>query len=77
MKMFSNIFQKFFPKQSIILLGRWKIHNCPNSINIKIDSSNIDHCGICTFTKNKTLISTNSQDKMFENTINTFFKWYK
>ena len=26
--------------------------NRPNSINIKIDSSNTDHCGTCTFTKN-------------------------
>jgi hypothetical protein len=72
--MFVNIFQKFFPKQSIVLLGRWKLHNCPKSINIKIDSSNTDHCGTCSFTNNNKLVSTNSQDKMFEDTINTFFK---
>ena len=53
MKILVNMFQKFFPKQSTILLGRWKLHNCPNSINIKIDSSNTDHCGTCTYTENK------------------------
>jgi hypothetical protein len=53
MKIFINIFQKFISKQSVVLLGRWKLHNCPNSINIKIDSSNTDHCGTCTLTNNK------------------------
>ena len=52
MKIFINMFQKLFHTQPITLLGRWKLHNCPNSINIKIDSSNTDHCGTCTFTKN-------------------------
>jgi len=29
------------------LLGRWKIDNCINQINNKIDLSNEDHCGPC------------------------------
>lgn len=28
-------------------LGRWKIENCTNKINNKIDLSNEDHCGPC------------------------------
>ena len=45
------------------MLGRWKLHNCPNSINIKIDSSNTDHCGTCTFIKDKINISKSDINK--------------
>ncbi len=28
-------------------LGRWRIEQCPNKINTKIDLANEDHCGPC------------------------------
>lgn len=34
-------------------LGRWRIEQCPNKINTKIDWANEDHCGPCGDYKNK------------------------
>jgi len=34
-------------------LGRWRIEQCPNKINMKIDLANEDHCGPCGNYKSK------------------------
>jgi hypothetical protein len=47
MKIIHNFLSKIFIKDSGLLLGRWSINYCPNNINKKIDSGNIDHCGPC------------------------------
>lgn len=28
-------------------LGRWNIHSCSKTINMKIDMANMDNCGPC------------------------------
>jgi hypothetical protein len=43
---FKNILQRFIPKMPS--LGRWFISKDPKHINIKLDFSNEDHCGICS-----------------------------
>lgn len=45
-----NIVSKYV-KYNKIQLGRWNIENCVIKTNIKIDSANYDHCGICTYNK--------------------------
>jgi hypothetical protein len=37
----------FFNNKNVRPLGRWKIENCDNKLNRKIDMSNEDHCGPC------------------------------
>jgi hypothetical protein len=53
MKLLTLLKNKFLPKQSIILLGRWNIVYCDKKINKKIDLSNEDHCGACDIYKYK------------------------
>jgi hypothetical protein len=38
-----RIIQNELPKP----VGRWRIENCNNQMNSKIDLSNEDHCGPC------------------------------
>jgi hypothetical protein len=54
---------KFFPKQSTVMLGRWNIVYCDKKINQKIDLSNEDHCGACDIYK---------YNKFKENNLNKF-----
>jgi hypothetical protein len=42
-----------FFNESRNLLGRWYITKNQNLLNIKIDQSNIDHCGVCFYEKTK------------------------
>jgi len=47
-----NFLQKWFAKMTTKRqiqqpLGRWTIDTCDKKTNIKIDSSNEDHCGPC------------------------------
>jgi hypothetical protein len=54
MKYITMLKNKFIPKQSGVLLGRWNIVYCQEKINKKVDLSNEDHCGACnTYKYNK------------------------
>jgi hypothetical protein len=47
MKYITTIIKKLLPKDKLKHIGRWRIENCDNTINSKIDLSNEDHCGPC------------------------------
>lgn len=47
MSFLMRIFNSFFKKEPICLLGRWNIDYCKIKTNKKIDLSNEDHCGTC------------------------------
>jgi hypothetical protein len=47
MNFIKTIIKKILPKQIPPHLGRWRIENCNNIVNNKIDLSNEDHCGPC------------------------------
>jgi len=47
---FCNIFKVIEQK---VPLGRWGINTCQNKINTKVDLSNEDHCGPCSYTPKK------------------------
>ena len=48
MKFITSIIRKLSPKKDTpIPVGRWRIENCNNQMNYKIDLSNEDHCGPC------------------------------
>ena len=38
-------------KQNTTVLGRWGLESCDKKINSKIDWSNVDHCGTCSYDK--------------------------
>ncbi len=41
------LYQAIPKRHSTVMLGRWTMENCQTKTNIKIDSSNEDHCGVC------------------------------
>ncbi len=53
MPVIRNIVSKFVRKSKIeispkkVSLGRWSVDSCEKIRNMKIDSSNEDHCGVC------------------------------
>jgi len=47
MKYITTIIKKLLPKDKLKHIGRWRIENCDNTINSKIDLSNEDNCGPC------------------------------
>jgi len=47
MKYITAIIKKLIPKELPKPIGRWRIENCSNTLNSKIDLSNEDHCGPC------------------------------
>jgi hypothetical protein len=47
MKYITTIIKKLLPKDIPKPVGRWRIENCNNVMNHKIDLSNEDHCGPC------------------------------
>ena len=47
MKFITTIIKKLIPKDIPRPVGRWRIENCNNQMNHKIDLSNEDHCGPC------------------------------
>lgn len=49
MKCLIAVIKSFIPKQLHTPLGRWRIENCNNQMNYKVDLSNEDHCGPCGF----------------------------
>lgn len=48
-----RFFKKFVVNDQKILLGRWGINSCQNKVNTKVDLSNEDHCGPCSYTQKK------------------------
>ena len=56
-----QILNKIMPKESPIILGRWRIEKCNNKISNKIDLSNEDHCGPCgQYNLNKIALTNNN-----------------
>lgn len=47
-RIIANIIKKTMFNIEVKPLGRWQIDYCDKKINIKLDMSNEDHCGICT-----------------------------
>ena len=47
MKRLITIIKKFIPIDLPKPLGRWRIEDCNNKMNYKVDLSNEDHCGPC------------------------------
>lgn len=45
--MFWKVVKNMIAKPSQPFLGRWKIEQCTEKLNRKIDLSNEDHCGPC------------------------------
>ena len=70
MKFITNIKHKFITQKPQVLLGRWNIMYCQNTINKKIDLANEDHCGICNQYDNKLNKNDNKIDVNDINDIN-------
>jgi hypothetical protein len=64
MKLVSSFINKFFPKEPIVLLGRWNIDYCEKKINKKIDLSNKDH-GACLTYNNYDILYDNKKVKNY------------
>ena len=47
MKFITSIIKRFMLKELPKPLGRWRVENCNQQLNQKIDLSNEDHCGPC------------------------------
>ena len=47
MNFIKNIVKNILPKQIPKPVGRWRIEECNQQMNTKIDLSNEDHCGPC------------------------------
>jgi hypothetical protein len=47
MKYITSIIKKLLQKEIPKPLGRWRLENCNDMLNHKIDLSNEDHCGPC------------------------------
>ena len=60
MRYLKNIILNFLPKEIPKPLGRWRMEQCNNKINDKIDLSNEDHCGPCG---QYTLVKNNKKPK--------------
>jgi len=48
-------------------LGRWNLENDMHKINIKVDLSNEDHCGICNEYSNNVINNKNQENIKYEN----------
>lgn len=47
-KYIKSVMNKLFPKKELPKhMGRWRIEDCHNQTNHRIDLSNEDHCGPC------------------------------
>jgi len=51
------------PNANTNVLGRWALETCDKKTNSKIDWSNTDHCGTCSFDK----LENAPTDKHLEN----------
>jgi hypothetical protein len=47
MKFITSIIKRFMPKELPKPVGRWRVENCNQQLNQKVDLSNEDHCGPC------------------------------
>jgi hypothetical protein len=47
MKFITSIIKRFMLKELPKPVGRWRVENCNQQMNQKIDLSNEDHCGPC------------------------------
>jgi hypothetical protein len=49
MKCLLAVIKSFTPKEIYKPLGRWRIENCINQMNYKVDLSNEEHCCPCAY----------------------------
>jgi hypothetical protein len=54
-------------KPNTNVLGRWGLESCDKKINSKIDWSNTDHCGTCSYEE----LEETSKNRHLENTNKT------
>ena len=55
------------PNANTNVLGRWALETCDKKTNSKVDWSNTDHCGTCSYEK----LEIPSTDRHLENKENT------
>jgi len=58
--------KKFATSEQKVPLGRWGINTCQNKVNTKVDLSNEDHCGPCSYTPKKDNTNNESKDEVKE-----------
>jgi len=61
-----RFFKKFATSEQKVPLGRWGINTCQNKVNTKVDLSNEDHCGPCSYTPKKDNTNNESKDEVKE-----------
>jgi hypothetical protein len=61
-----RFFKIFAINEQKVPLGRWGINNCQNKVNTKVDLSNEDHCGPCSYTPKKDNINNEPKDEVKE-----------
>jgi hypothetical protein len=61
-----RFFKKFTTSEQKVPLGRWGINTCQNKVNTKVDLSNEDHCGPCSYTPKKDNTNNESKDEVKE-----------
>ena len=63
-----RFFKIFAISEQKVPLGRWGINTCQNKVNTKVDLSNEDHCGPCSYTPKKDNTNNESKDEIKEET---------
>jgi len=59
-----RFFKIFAISEQKVPLGRWGINTCQNKVNTKVDLSNEDHCGPCSYTPKKDNTNNESKDEI-------------
>jgi len=71
MKYITSIIKKLLQKEIPKPLGRWRLENCNDMLNHKIDLSNEDHCGPCgEYTLEKIKLTNIEKNKNTDTDIN-------
>ena len=71
MKYITSIIKKLLQKEIPKPLGRWRLENCNDMLNHKIDLSNEDHCGPCgEYTLEKIKLTNIQKNKNTDTDIN-------
>jgi hypothetical protein len=71
MKYITSIIKKLLQKEIPKPLGRWRLENCNDTLNHKIDLSNEDHCGPCgEYTLEKIKLTNIEKNKNTDTDIN-------
>jgi len=71
MKYITSIIKKLLQKEIPKPLGRWRLENCNDMLNHKIDLSNEDHCGPCgEYTLEKIKLTNIEKNKNIDTDIN-------